>query len=650
MSKFRSPGLLLRISNLILIQVVFIFAAIALVLFYPQESELPANDISQIEKKNNLFSAQVARLMANESLAIGLDSITAESIKNTARKERQLLSLEIFTASSLSNYNKLLSFENRSNNEFDSILFAEKNLGSAINSMLAGNNSKNICWSSGANFITHMTVQSARDNKYVLVARTVRTESTSNDNTKAYLLLLLFLISTLISLLIIHLISIGIRKPLEQLMAGFDETASGKIHLVPEDQGDKSIQKLSRAFNKMSLNLSRQQQQLTETNKELLKSNKSLLDSESILTALVDYSPDAIIVTDLEDQILIYNQAAARDFGYNQRSMMGKNISNLLPLAKLRNESSLAESENIDGLEIICKQRDGTRFPAMLVHTPLGSDKNKPIALLYFIKNITESDNYKDMILKLDRIASKGKMARDIAHEINNYLAVLQGNLELLPIIMAGNNPEKVTQKIEVMKKTVNNITTFTDGLSRFSDENSEFEKEDLNQLIENLLAFVKPQNKFDKIFIGTNLSEDLPMVEIDTAQIQHLIVNLIHNSAEALAESKGKNWIVVSTSIDESGDYFHIKLADSGPGIGEEYLDRIFIRRFSSRREGNGLGLITCKNIANNHKGEISYHSSDESKAIFDIKIPVSFTNNTDKTDDDATEIYVSSERKVTR
>ncbi len=647
MGKIKGPGLLLRISHLILIQVFFIFAALSLVLFYPQESDLPATDLSEIEKKSNALSSRVAGLIANKTISTGLDSITIESIRKIAWKENMLISLELYSASSIKNYERLFSYGNRSHPNYDSTLFSKEKSGFTINYLLANKSSGNLYWSSNNNFLTYITVQSANDNKYILIARTARMQSADNENTQGYLLLLLFLISTLISLLIIHLISIGIRKPLEQLIAGFDETASGKLHIIPEERGDKSIRKLSQAFNKMSLILSRQQNKLAETNRELLKVNKSLLDSESILTALVDYSPDAIIVTDLEDQILIYNQAAARDFGYHQRSMMGKKISNLLPLAKLRNDSSLTESENIDGLEIICKRRDGSRFPAMLVHTPLGSDINNPMALLYFIKNIAESDKYQDMILRLDRIASKGKMARDIAHEINNYLAILQGNLELLPIILSGSNPEKTTEKIELMKKTVSNITTFTEGLSRFSDENSQFEKEDLNQLIENLLAFMKPQNKFDNIFIGSNLSEDLPMVEIDTAQIQHLIVNLISNSAEVLAESEDKKWIIVSTALDESGDYFYIKIADSGPGIAEEYLDRLFIGRFSSRREGTGLGLITCKNIVNNHKGEISYHSSDESKAIFIIKIPVSFS---EMPDDDATEIYISSERKVPR
>jgi signal transduction histidine kinase len=112
------------------------------------------------------------------------------------------------------------------------------------------------------------------------------------------------------------------------------------------------------------------------------------------------------------------------------------------------------------------------------------------------------------------------------------------------------------------------------------------------------------------------------------------------------MADSTSKKWMVISTTVDEAGEYFYIKVADSGPGIAEEYLDRIFISRFSSRRDGTGLGLITCKNIVNNHGGEISYHSSDESRAIFIIKIPIS--NSVKSDDDDATEIYVSSERKM--
>jgi signal transduction histidine kinase len=236
------------------------------------------------------------------------------------------------------------------------------------------------------------------------------------------------------------------------------------------------------------------------------------------------------------------------------------------------------------------------------------------------------------MILRLDRVASRGKMARDIAHEINNYLAILQGNLELIPLFLAKNDTEKLENKVRVMKDTVDRISHFTDGLTRFSDENSAFTKEDLNQLIENLIAFLKPQNKFDNIAICTNLSDDLPLIEIDSGQIQLLLVHLINNAAEAMPESSERNWIVVSSSYDESSKTAAIKVADGGPGIAEENIPKLFLKRFSTKRSGTGLGLITCNNIVDNHMGEISYHASDESKSIFAVSIPASRTDDKDE------------------
>ena len=191
-------------------------------------------------------------------------------------------------------------------------------------------------------------------------------------------------------------------------------------------------------------------------------------------------------------------------------------------------------------------------------------------------------------------------------------------------MFLAKNDTEKVEKKLGVMKETVDKISTFTDGLTRFSDENSEFAKEDLNQLVENLIAFLKPQNKFDNIFICTNLSENLPLVEVDTSQIQHLLVHLVTNAAEAMVDLDDSRWIVISTTVEAEGETLVIKVADNGPGVNLEHIDKLFLKRFSTKRDGTGLGLMTCKNIVDNHNGELSYHSGDDSNAIFEIKIPI--------------------------
>jgi len=453
----------------------------------------------------------------------------------------------------------------------------------------------------------------------------------------AEIVLLLFLISTLISLLIINLISSGVKKPLKAIINAFEEIGAGQQTVLPEDAADPDIRQLTYAFNEMAYTLAMEKKKLAEANNQLMKANKSLLESESILTSLVDYSPDAIVVTDLDDQVIIYNLTAAGDFGYNQSNLIGRKISNIFSVTQAKKESTEDTNEYLGAKEVICRRSDGAKFPALLVSTPLGPEGSKPIAMLYFFRNISESRNYKEMVLKLDRIAVKGKMARDIAHEINNYLAILQGNIELLPMIIAKNDHEKVADRIGLLKKTVNNIATFTEGLTRFSDENSEFVKEDLNQLVENLIAFLKPQNKFDNIAIGTNLSEYLPTVTIDCSQIQLALTNILTNAAEALENiaDPDRKWIVVSTALDESEQHVYIKIANGGPKIDEKNIEKMFVNRFSTKKGGNGLGLITCKNIIDNHFGEISFHATHESQAVFVIKIPA---NRIGQTDDDPT------------
>jgi two-component system sensor kinase FixL len=624
MSEFKFPGLLIRVSHLILIQVFFIFSALALVLFYPQRDEIDSFDKSQLDQTVQAVTANMAGYLKSESDSPELASNTILNIKELIAGNSNISGFELVHLTSAPIVTGKIVLRNYKDNEYTFTDTSSFSYSTLVEYLYNENKPYIASFSPDGQSLDYLINPDIFDYRYTAVLKVPLELATKAGGFKSELLLLLFLISTLISLLIINLISKGIKEPLNDLINAFQETADGKEPILAEENGDRDIRRLARAFNVMSARLTNKQQELSESNLHLMKANQSLLESESILTSLVDYSPDAILVTDLDDQVIIYNHAAARDFGYRQDNLTGKNITNLFSIAVSGIESE-GSNDNLNQREVICRRRDGSKFPALLVRTPLGLEGDKPMAMLYFIKNISESENYREMVLKLDRIASRGKMARDIAHEINNYLAILQGNVELLPIIIGKNDPQKIEERLALLRDSINNISTFTEGLTNFGDENSDFEREDVNQLIENLLAFLKPQNKFDNIFVGTNLSEKLPLVVIDSSQIQLLIANLLNNSAEVLAEMKGKRWIVVSTDIDETESSFLIKIADSGPGIEEELLNGLFVKRFSTKKDANGLGLITCKNIVDNHGGEISYHSTGESNAIFIVKLPIS-------------------------
>jgi PAS domain S-box-containing protein len=633
MAKIKSPGILIRISHLIVIQIIFVFSALALVLFYPTDDTLSRESLGNKALRAMASTSILANMIRLDSTGVIVDS------QVVAEAKRSLYSAEYFSAIDLLTLNRKTGKDTiihlvRRDEMADQTISGGLPIRLVLDALKESPSQNYLSsMSANGNQIVFYFSPKASDGDFALAVAINNDQYGAIKNNQAEVLFLLFLFSALISLLIINLISRGIKKPLSNLLEAFEKTAGGEEHYVAEEEGDKDIQGLARAFNKMSQSLAEKQRKLTAANKELLKANRAIAESESILTALVDYSPDAVIVTDLEDQVIIYNQQAARDFGYGPSDMLGKKISNMLVIPPKTKAAGGLSNDSLEGKEIICRRRDGGRFPSLLVHTALGPEGGKPMAMLYFIKNISESRNYQNMILKLDRIASRGKMARDIAHEINNYLAVLQGNLELLPMILEKGDNEKILKKIGVMRETVGKISNFTDGLTQFSDEDSEFRKEDLNQLVENLVAFLKPQNRFDEILIGTNLADNLPLVEIDASQIQLLLVNLIYNAAESLANFDGTRWIIISTSLDESSGNVCLKVADSGNGVSPENIGRLFVSRFSGRKGGNGLGLITCKNIVDNHRGEISYHSGDESKAIFIVKIPINRSDKKDET-----------------
>jgi two-component system sporulation sensor kinase A len=216
-------------------------------------------------------------------------------------------------------------------------------------------------------------------------------------------------------------------------------------------------------------------------------------------------------------------------------------------------------------------------------------------------------------------------MAGDIAHEINNFLTILSGNLELLPLLIKKDNPEKLKSKLELMRSTLTRISSFTEGLMDVGEAENNFVKADVNQLIQTVITFLQPQNKFDEIVFETELATDIPLVELDQGKIQQVLVNLINNGAEAMAQIERDKKLKLATSYSEQEGMPRviISIKDNGDGIPEEKQDILFDKRFTTKRKGHGIGLITCYKLIQAHKGHIKY--SNDNGVRFDIELPVS-------------------------
>jgi signal transduction histidine kinase len=174
------------------------------------------------------------------------------------------------------------------------------------------------------------------------------------------------------------------------------------------------------------------------------------------------------------------------------------------------------------------------------------------------------------------------------------------------------------------MRQTLEKIARFTEGLTDRSPDETKLEPADLNQIVENAVAFLKPQNKFDSIEITTRLSAELPLVELDVSQTQQVLVNLLYNAAEALKDQlhEKKIWITTSVVPGSGEKSAHIEVKDNGPGVAEDKKDLLFVKRFTTKRRGHGIGLITCRRIVEAHGGTIAYRKDDG--AAFSFEIPL--------------------------
>ncbi|HVP06333.1 MAG TPA: PAS domain-containing protein, partial [Candidatus Acidoferrum sp.] len=437
-------------------------------------------------------------------------------------------------------------------------------------------------------------------------------------------LFLLFLVSILISLLTVYLIRKRFRDPLARLQRGLDSTAVGDRFYMVEPSHDEELGALASSFNRMNEALWNSRLSLDAFNQRLQKISVSLMETEGFLATLIDSSPDAVLVTSPEGEVIICNRQAATIFDADSAELLGKPVSSLFARSSAQPECPVASTDEGASFESICSRADGRLLPVFVVLRPV-RDKNGNIgAFLYILRDISESRNFQEMMIRLDRYYTRGEMAGDIAHEINNYLAVLSGNLELLPILQRKGDQEKIAKKFELMRSTVEKIAGFCDGLMDSGREELSIEPTDINQAVQNVLAFLKPQNKFDTVTITTSLSGEVPLVEADAGQVQQLMVNTIYNAAEALSAAAGPRTIDIVTGVlsNSKPDRVFVRIADNGPGVITDRVDWLFVKRFTTKPKGHGIGLVTCKRIIDAHFGAISYRY--ENGAVFQIELPV--------------------------
>jgi len=227
-------------------------------------------------------------------------------------------------------------------------------------------------------------------------------------------------------------------------------------------------------------------------------------------------------------------------------------------------------------------------------------------------------------LLHKEKLASMGQLAAGVAHEINNPL----GTILLFSDVMYKEAPEGDPRRDD-LKMIINETTRckniVADLLNFARQQEVLAQTTDLHALLEQVIERVSPQPAFEGVEIVRQFSPDLPTIQADPAQLQQVFVNLLNNAAEAM--TKGGTITLATRPVD--GQWVEIKVSDTGYGIPDENLGKLFTPFFTTKAlgKGTGLGLSIVYGIIKMHRGQIAVQSQVGQGTTFTLMLPVRLT-----------------------
>jgi two-component system NtrC family sensor kinase len=223
-------------------------------------------------------------------------------------------------------------------------------------------------------------------------------------------------------------------------------------------------------------------------------------------------------------------------------------------------------------------------------------------------------------LVQAEKLAALGELSAGIAHEINNPLHILQLYVEHMSSMVTSDAP--FVEFLDPMRNALDNISRLAGQLRDFSRPASgEWKPIDVNDTMRSVLRLVNKEMMHCQIEVVDELASALPLVSGDTRQLEQVFLNIILNARDAMPAG-GR--LTIETYAGETD--IHIRFADTGIGIEEDNLTRIFEPYFTTKEDrGTGLGLAICQRIVTQHGGRVSVSSKLGEGTVFILHLPIS-------------------------
>ena len=418
------------------------------------------------------------------------------------------------------------------------------------------------------------------------------------------IIVIIAIIATISILFATNLIN-PIKQLTKKISISFANEITGSDSSPDELNSEDEIQKLNSTFDSMVKNLS-------FYTKEIMSSEKKFRD-------LYDNSPDLLRTINAKGIVIDCNTVYANILGYSKKEIIGTSIFDHTAeksLKALQNSfESWKKEDYVRNREIWMKRKDGTTFPTLLSATSIFDEKGNLIGSNTTIRDITEVYEVRKKLdeEKTKRLSDIGELSSRMAHDLRNPLSVIKNTIDIIKIRKLNLDEKTISQLARLERATIRISHQIDEVLDYVSPKPLQLDNKSISEILNSTMdRLVVP----DKIIIS--LPQKDVTIPCDAEKMEAVFANLITNAIQAMSNEGN-----IDIRILEQADHVIIEVGDTGPGISDDSLPKIFDPLFTTRQVGTGLGLVSCKSIIEKHGGTIDVKTARGKGTTFIITLP---------------------------
>lgn len=367
--------------------------------------------------------------------------------------------------------------------------------------------------------------------------------------------------------------------------------------------------------------------------------DETIREREARLRSIVATIPDALVTIDEEGVVESFSASASNLFGYRAEEIVGKNIKVLIPTPFRELESSPsyfvhAGERTIPGNRrvVIGRRSDDSAFPMEIALGEIHREGKRFFTC--FLRDVTHRpgteqrlEDLQAELIHMSRLSAMGQMTAAIAHELNQPLAAISNFIRAAKrTLKSAHIDSNVKGPVEELIDKAAHQTLGTGAIIRnlreFVEKRTKSRRpENLNRIVEQSLALAFANAADRSVKVRLELDPTLAPVMVDKVQIQQVLINLIHNSIEAMFFSERHELVISTSPRDEA--FAYVTVQDSGSGMSQDVAAHLFQPFVTSKKSGMGIELTICQSIIEAHGGRIRLLESTPTGTRFQFELP---------------------------